>query len=516
MSKQIQGLTLDEVKESLVGLLPDCVDFVHEHIIKPFCLTDEDYNKVYELMNENFDHGLDKATHDQATVKMWPSYVRDVPNGTETGKFLALDFGSHHLKIELVTLDNGKCEVDSKNGFVPDKILHQSDGATLFDYLAGFTHRFLKQRNLLNTPEPIPMGFTFAFPCIRKALNRAVLSRWTKSLHVDGVIGEEVVGMLEAAFSRKGEMNIDVDAVVNDTVGTLMSGALEDPKCAIGFILSKGTNACYIEKLENVGTWDGDLDEPKQVIIDTEWLEFGDDGCLDFIRSEYDIKIDDEHHKGCGVYEKLISGQYLGEIVRQVLQKLKDCDILFQDHWSEELSTPYRFYSKYVSEILSEEDIRFLHVRHALEDVHLTQMSELECRLIHHVCQLVSTRAATLVSIGVASLIDRVDRPEMGIAVDGALYRFHPLFHDLLMETIPKFIKKDKKFWLVPSADRSGKGAALAAAVTERLKRKDIPVAERPKEAESVEITETSPDGEKTDEPEKEKEEDIAKKAKKE
>jgi hypothetical protein len=34
-------------------------------------------------------------------------------------------------------------------------------------------------------------------------------------------------------------MNIVIDAVVNDTVGTLMAGAMEDPKCAIGVILCK-------------------------------------------------------------------------------------------------------------------------------------------------------------------------------------------------------------------------------------------------------------------------------------
>jgi hypothetical protein len=48
----------------------------------------------------------------------------------------------------------------------------------------------------------------------------------------------------------------------------------------------------------------------------------------------------------------MISGQHLGELVRLVLQKLKDCDILFQDHWTDELGTGERFYTKYVSEVL--------------------------------------------------------------------------------------------------------------------------------------------------------------------
>lgn len=31
-------------------------------------------------------------------------------------------------------------------------------------------------------------------------------------------------------------------------------------------LIGTGTNACYIEKLENVGLWDGDYNEPKQVL----------------------------------------------------------------------------------------------------------------------------------------------------------------------------------------------------------------------------------------------------------
>ena len=88
-------------------------------------------------------------------------------------------------------------QIRQKNG--PSSLLFQ-----LFDYLATFMHRFMKKRNLLNTAEPIPMGFTFAFPCQRLSLTKAVLLRWTKNMHCDGVVDEEVVGLLEAAIKKKG------------------------------------------------------------------------------------------------------------------------------------------------------------------------------------------------------------------------------------------------------------------------------------------------------------------------
>lgn len=71
-----------------------------------------------------------------------------------------------------------------------------------------------------------------------------------------------------------------------------MACAYKDPATAVGLILGTGTNACYIEKLEKVGTWKGDYDEPKQVIINMEWGAFGDNGRLNFIRTKYDEEVD--------------------------------------------------------------------------------------------------------------------------------------------------------------------------------------------------------------------------------
>lgn len=58
--------------------------------------------------------------------------------------------------------------------------------------------------------------------------------------------------------------------MVNDAVGTLMSAAHVDHNCEIGLILGTGFNSCYMEYLDNVGTW-GSEDEkdhhPRQVMF---------------------------------------------------------------------------------------------------------------------------------------------------------------------------------------------------------------------------------------------------------
>lgn len=71
-----------------------------------------------------------------------------------------------------------------------------------------------------------------------------------------------------------------------------MACAYKKPHTAIGLILGTGTNACYMESLDRIGTWTGDYEEPKQVIVNMEWGSFGNKGCLNHIRTKYDEEVD--------------------------------------------------------------------------------------------------------------------------------------------------------------------------------------------------------------------------------
>ena len=47
--------------------------------------------------------------------------------------------------------------------------------------------------------------------------------------------------------------------------------------------------------------------------------------------------------------------------------------------------------------------------------------------------------------LGIATLLNRINKPNVTVAVDGSLYRFHPLFHDLMTEKINQLIKPGLK-----------------------------------------------------------------------
>lgn len=70
------------------------------------------------------DAGLSAEKHKQAPVKMFPTYVRSIPNGTETGLVLALDLGGTNFRVLLIDLrGNSKIELTSKIFVIPQSIM---------------------------------------------------------------------------------------------------------------------------------------------------------------------------------------------------------------------------------------------------------------------------------------------------------------------------------------------------------------------------------------------------------
>ena len=56
--------------------------------------------------------------------------------------------------------------------------------------------------------------------------------------------------------------------------------------------------------------------------------------------------------------------------------------------------------------------------------------------VVQFLCHLVSERSAVLVSICLASLLERMDRPETTVAVDGSLFKLHPRLKTLMQHYV--------------------------------------------------------------------------------
>jgi len=132
----------------------------------------------------------------------------------------------------------------------------------------------------------------------QKALDVGILETWTKDFDCPDAVGKNAAELLQEAISRRNDLNINIVAILNDATGTLVQGVYLDPECAISMILGTGSNACYLEKVERVHKWTNreefDNNNVSQVIIDMECGAFGDNGVIDFAKTQFDKDLDQE------------------------------------------------------------------------------------------------------------------------------------------------------------------------------------------------------------------------------
>uniref|UniRef100_A0A3B5AF91 Phosphotransferase n=1 Tax=Stegastes partitus TaxID=144197 RepID=A0A3B5AF91_9TELE len=429
-----------------------------------FCLSREKLEEVSDQLTNDLIRGLDNL-HPEPPVKMLPTFIRATPDGTEEGDYLALDLGGTNLRVFHVRVVKEKREVlmmDSKTCSIPQKIM-LGPGEQLFDYIAEHLSKFLKSRDLKG--QTLPLGFTFSFPCEQKS----ILISWTKGFNCSGVVGQDVVRLLKEAIHRRGDYGISSVAMANDTVGTMMSCGYRDQSCEIGMIIGTGTNACYMEEMKNVKRVEG---EDGRMCINTEWGGFGNDGSLGDkkinILTDFDRLVDQKSINHGHYMYKMISGMYLGEIVRLVLVKLTEDNLLFKGQTSEALMTPGQFKTKFISEI---ED--------GLENAQkiLTALGlnwdPVDACVVRLVCDTISSRSARLCAAALATIANRIrvnrglDRLKTTVGVDGAVYKKHPNFKEKLQAAVRVLAPKCDITFL-DSEDDSGKGAAMVTAVEQR------------------------------------------------
>ena len=231
-----------------------------------------------------------------------------------------------------------------------------------------------------------------------------------------------------------------------------------------------------MEQLQRVKTLAGgalsDDGHPQQMVINTEWGAFGSQGALDSIRTGVDHDVDaDSLNPGQQIFEKMISGMYLGELVRNVIVQCARRGAVFAGALSDVMLTKDKFETKYMSLIESETALdEITQTKRILQDeLKQSDVTAQDCVNVKRICAAVSTRAAFLSACGLAALIERVGKRDVTVAMDGTLYKQHPTFHRRMDVKLRSLLSSEVKVEMKLSEDGSGVGAALVAAVTQRL-----------------------------------------------
>ena len=260
-----------------------------KEIMKSFALSDSQLEEVKVKLADNFEQGLKDEAN--AKLKMLVTYVTDVPSGQEKGKYFALDLGGTNFRIILICLDGKKISIDSEI-FEINNNLKSGDVKKLFERIVECLLIFVKKKNVEN--EYIPVGFTFSFPCRQYSLLDARVYKWTKGYKFPLEKEQGVDKLFNEALAKLNtkKLKIELVAVLNDTTGTLMSCAHRNPDCGVGLIVGTGTNLCYFERTKDILKLNPSNCAAPFVIVNTEWGAFGDDGCLNFIRTGFDHEVD--------------------------------------------------------------------------------------------------------------------------------------------------------------------------------------------------------------------------------
>ncbi|KAG5367874.1 Hexokinase [Yarrowia sp. C11] len=495
-----------------------------------FTVSPEKLRQITDHFVAELAKGLTKEGGD---IPMNPTWILDWPTGKESGCYLALDMGGTNLRVVKVTLDGerGFDVMQSKYHMPPNiKVGKQEE---LWEYIAECLGKFLadnypealeahnRGRDVDRTasqsftrdksPAPhnqhiscspgfdihkIPLGFTFSYPCSQPAVNRGVLQRWTKGFDIEGVEGEDVVPMLEAALERKN-IPISITALINDTTGTCVASNYHDPQIKLGNIFGTGVNAAYYEKVKDIPKLKGlipdSIDPETPMAVNCEYGAFDNEHKV-LPRTKWDIIIDEESPRpGQQTFEKMSAGYYLGELLRLVLLDLYNDGFVFEHQGKNgkelgngNINKSYFFDTSFLSLIEEDPWENLTDVEILFKEKLGITTTEPERKLIRRLAELIGTRSARISACGVAAICKKAGYKEAHAGADGSVFNKYPGFKQRGAQALNEIFEwnlpnpKDHPIKIVPAEDGSGVGAALCAALTIKRVKQGLPVGVKP------------------------------------
>lgn len=405
--------------------------------------------------HEDMDRGL---RGEPSSLKMLPTFT-DNPTGREKGDVLALDLGGSNVRILWARLMGDGRPPEVVSGRFRLESEHVSTtGDALFGAIARFIRGFLESHGLGLS---YPLGFTFSFPIRQHSIRRGELILWTKGWTSSGVEGSDVVGLLERALQDQGACGVRVVSLNNDTTGTQVARAYFDPACDAGCILGTGTNICYREQASLIrgplpGYGRG------RMIVNTESGNFN----RELPRHRHDAALDARsENPGAQWEEKMVSGKYLGELVRLTAVDWTGRGLLFGGRVPDPFAGRDLWTSEAVGALLGAPPAE---APELLAGMGAGPMGPDDAAAVREIGRLFVGRAAHIAAVALAAALTHID-PGLArshtAAVDGSLFEKMPGFRTFMGEAFMEIYgDRADRIALALTHDGSGLGAAIIAA----------------------------------------------------
>ncbi|KAL3469951.1 putative glucokinase [Aspergillus californicus] len=432
------------------GQQPDLLARV-EQISRDFNFSPDHVRRVTGHFVRQLKDGL-------ANNRVWqlPAYITTLPTGMEKGEFLAVDLGGSNCRICLVQLHgNSTFNVVQSKHVVPPNLMVNPSHRPLFEYIAQKISDFLSSHGEKDPVRlPYKLGFTFSFTFEQTSIASGRLIHWDKGWDIPTALGRDPCAMLQEAIDEH-ELPVVVTVLANDSVGTLLTRSYTSGPAAStlgAVIFGTGTNAAYVEKLSNVNRIGAATKTDGIMVMNTEW------GCLDdkmevLPRTPFDDELDRASTEpGSQMFEKRVSGLYLGELLRLTILRLVESGA-FNMAVCEK--SPVFARESIDSSFLS--NLAIVGIQNIETTINLIQdtlsvedVSEVDALAIHGLASSIAKRAARLAGASLAALIiqsGRLEQPHSPPHNHHVWSRHHVTAPNLQMKSIQRFWYQLGSLW---------------------------------------------------------------------
>ncbi|KAI8372896.1 uncharacterized protein BYT42DRAFT_616097 [Radiomyces spectabilis] len=415
-------------------------------------------------------------------LNMIPSYVTGYPTGNEKGTYLALEIAGMDVYVCQVKLkgENGKLAINQYQYKIPQDLTTDSDFGVLIEYVADCLADFLLR---IGTQEHFiyPTAISFGFAIKQTGLSSGRIMSLGHGFSYPNGVGVDIVQLMHEKINDK-QLPIKIVAIANDTVCTLLAHAYQHPATRLGIVHNLGTNCAYYDCIGNVKKLRHlSFPQDHDMIINTEWCNFGSSHRT-LPRTWFDRKLDRESiNPQFHVFEKMTTGVFLGELVRNILIYLVDQDLLFGGESSEILNVSHSFDTSYMYVCEGDQTDNLDDTRIVLEDMlNLSRTTVADREIVKKVCELVGSRAAVLMGAAIAAVVLHMvdhgvatspDQPGYTISISGSIYEDYPSFHPRVCKTLKALLPPSIASTLSVGIVKHSRivGAAIVAMMAEKI-----------------------------------------------
>lgn len=335
-----------------------------------------------------------------------------------------IDAGGTNARVAKVTLTEDGPRIEHGEVFPMPGSLGEIGREEFFDLFA---------RKLLPfVGDCASLGFCFSFPAEITPERDGRVLYFDKEVRVADSKGMLLLRGLSRALADQGVPGVG-GVVLNDTVAALLGGITQTDRTQwdgfLGLIYGTGINVCYAEPVRNIAA----LSAPREgsMLINTESGGFASVDSGDYDKELDAATRDPGHH----LYEKMVSGAYLGEVIRLTLAGAAREGLL-----------PPRFAG--LTALPTWQADAFAVDPHGSSPLAALCETDEERRRVYEIIDLLTLRAARLVCANLAAVLLRADlgreaRKPACIVVEGSTFYKSKLLRPHLEAAMEEYARKE-------------------------------------------------------------------------